>query len=270
MYYYQTFQPGPGVSRLVTDPEMEHVTDVLLSAVHFGRDPVTRKPYVHLNDHHPSKFEGLIADAQRLDSKVQIHLMIGGAGGGLRDLVEHQDIFYPLLRSELLDLFPTVSGINLDVEEGGIAEKDFEQLVGRLHSDYPDMELSLAPVAEDLLVSPETSDNFSHAQFLTGPCADKISLLMVQCYGPRSFSNEMLDNILGGPLPLSEAKIVMGMESGQLGWLHQVSNAVSEMARHHPSAGGFYDWELYGATKGWARTVSEAANQARSSYCSLL
>lgn len=270
MFYYQTFTPGSRATRLITDLQMEYVTDVFLSAVHFGRDPVTRKPYVHLNDNHPSEFEGLLADMKRIHN-VRIHLMLGGAGCGLQPLVEQPDIFYPIFQKELMALFPTVHGINLDVEEGGIKEADFESFVERLRRDYPDLELSLAPVAEDLLVPPTPSPDFSHAQFLTSSAAKHISLLMVQAYPPRSFSADMLGRILSGPLPISESQVAMGMESGQLGWLHNVSAAVEGMASRFPKMAGFYDWELYGATSGWSEAVAQASipSSSPSSYCCL-
>ena len=113
MFYYQTFTPGSRATRLITDLQMEYVTDVFLSAVHFGRDPVTRKPYVHLNDNHPSEFEGLLADVKRTQRRIQGHC-------GLQPLVEQPDIF--------IDLPKELVACSDDTIRGRRPRRDFESL----------------------------------------------------------------------------------------------------------------------------------------------
>ena len=64
VYYYQSIPVGEQSSLLITDPEMQHTTDVIIGAVHFGWTK-DRQPYVHLNDHPPSMFTGLLDDLRR-------------------------------------------------------------------------------------------------------------------------------------------------------------------------------------------------------------
>lgn len=278
--YYQTFQPGnkQPAELLSLSP---FVTDVLISALHFGYDPVNKHPYVHLNDHAPIMFTGLMHAIRSLPASVKVHLMLGGAGGGILPLArEFEDlngppptVFYPMLAHLLSGAFPRVAGLNIDVEEE-LQELAVERLVCRLAHDFPDLELSMAPVVGELLRPQVQPDMFSHSIFLRSDASKFVNKLYLQAYAPSAFAESTLRDVLAKKYPrVTAGHLLIGMLAGQEP-TEKAAKSAHDMARSLPNWSGVFLWELYGSDPGWPAAMAKAialkpTTPAIQKYCTI-
>jgi len=95
IYYYQTLTDLTPILF-----EGTPVTHIFLSAFHFGNN-TDGSPYIHLNNHNPfdEKFDKVwqqLSDAKNIYN-IEIHIMLGGAGGAFIDLYYNFGIYYPKL-----------------------------------------------------------------------------------------------------------------------------------------------------------------------------
>lgn len=254
MYFYQTFLPND-TQTLLHSPQMKHVTDVFIGAIHFGNNP---DPYVHLNDYPPSHFPRLFRDLAALNPAIRVHVMLGGAGGGLEPLIERPDIFYPLFRDTVIPSFLQLDGINIDIEEGSLEECKVEAFIKQVKHDFPYLSISMAPVIGELNSFPNFDNEwFSHAKLVRSKTAHLVDCYLVQAYSPEAFAESSLSGILTGPNSyyLCPEKIGVGMMTGQMGPLSKVTAAVRSMYAKYPTFSGIFDWELFGSTPGWSTAV---------------
>ena len=82
IYYYQTFS---SLIPLVHE-KLENVV-VYVSSIHFGKNSVNSKPYIHLNNQTPDIFPDLWLETELAScSGIKIMTMLGGAAGAYDEL----------------------------------------------------------------------------------------------------------------------------------------------------------------------------------------
>lgn len=249
-FFYQTFTQQDNC----LDELDKRVTDLYISSVHFGSGPITKKPYIHLNDHPPAYFKEFFLDLDKVRSGCRVHIMIGGAGGGLAPLVLKPSIYLPMLES-FLRYQTRITGINIDVEEAGISTEQVQQTLRHLHQSFPGYELSLSPIA-----SPASflhSGSFSIRDFVRAPEAQLVRTYLVQMYS--DFSNEALEAFVDAQLKYSD--ILVGTISDQFRYrMGDLAKAYSHMLHAHPDLGGAFDWEMYDSPVDWTDTIYACNN----------
>ena len=203
-YYHQTklgcISPGPA-------------NTVLVSSLHFGYD--AGSPYIHLNDWVPddARYRFLWTRLPLLKRRgVKVLFMMGGAGGAFTDLFENFHTFYGLLSDFLTAHENVIDGLNLDVEEN-VNLNHFQYLVLKLKQDFPNLELSLAPVVDELLnpTVPGAFSGFAY-QDLFDTVGDCFSQVYVQMYA-GSFTCKTFEKLVQ-IFTLDPAMLVPGMLSG--------------------------------------------------------
>ena len=253
-FYYQTFTQHDNCLNDL-DPR---VTDLYVAAVHFGHDPVTKKPYIHLNDHPPPYFNTFFEDLDKVRNDVRVHVMIGGAGGGLAPLIQKPTIYMPMLQSFLL-YHDRITGINIDVEEPGISTDDVCQLLQRLHELFRGYELSLAPIASPASGTPYPKDTFQWSAFLQRQEANLVRTYLVQMYS--DFTVDALNAFMRNKTLLS-SNILVGTISDQFKYrMKDLGTHYYNMLAAHPDLGGAFDWEMYDAPSDWVDTVANCHQQ---------
>lgn len=248
-FYYQTFTKEDFRPLLELDPN--EVTDLYVAAAHFNN---SQAPYLlHLNDHPPEYFTAFLTAVAKLPMGIRVHIMIGGAGGGLAPLCRDPAACLPLLQRFLFDN-PRITGINLDIEEPGISEMDVEALVCKLAEAYPGYEIAMAPIAScGASVSPiwKTADDFDLSVFTASDAARHVRVYCVQMYG--DLSPEALSRFLEAYPCIREDQIIAGTISGEFGRQpRQMAEAYTELLLGWPGVQGIVNWELYDAPDGWA------------------
>lgn len=244
------------------DPGRANV--VLVSALHFGYDthvdPHYGKftvPYLHLNDWLTTdpRYTKLWTNIQQWHSQgVDIHFMLGGAGGAFDYLFEDFDTFYPLLKTFLefaYKLVPTL-GLNLDVEEDSKIE-NILRLVQTLKHDFPSLSLSFAPVLDELL-NPNEPGAFSGFcyQDLFDEAGSDIDFVFVQMYA-GSFTATNYQRLID-TFSLKPQKLIPGMLSSDCPtpnsfqrWLGQVEQMKQLAQKKEFVYGGCFVWEYFDA-----------------------
>lgn len=270
-FYYQTFtrEAYPELSQL------DDVTDLYLSAVHFGTEGGA--PYIHLNDYPPEHFADFLKAVDYIPENIRVHVMLGGAGGGLEPLLDQPEVFFPLFQDFLI-ANSRITGVNLDIEEGGLSESSVESLVETLARTFPGYELSMAPIASpaqpspppQMTPSPPTTpppptppagnEPFSLAAFTSSPAGRLVSRYCVQMYG--DFTPGALSSFLASYPAIRDTQIVAGTISGQFGGdVKAMAAAYSGLLSEHPGVLGIVNWELYGAPHGWAQAAACAGRK---------
>lgn len=236
-YYAQTFATDPSTGLpstrsllpLVDDPHRSFACKlvVYIASLHVGTDPITRAPYLHLNDTDVRDlvpfFDSLCALVARCRQEaakgkrgpVELRVMLGGAGGAYTALFADFEPRYALLRDFLLAQRGWVDGLDLDIEEpladtAGAALDRVCLLVRRLDADVPTaFSLTLAPVAYSLTDDEPGLGGFVYSAFARTPEAARIAAYNVQAYGCFSAQTfrEMVRNGFGTPA----CPVVMGM-----------------------------------------------------------
>lgn len=239
LYYYQTFI---NVDQLVT--HTEDIDVMIISSIHFDKTR-DNKPGIFLNDNNPYEviFNAMWSQMDQLYNKgVDIHLMIGGAGGAYDVLFSDFNSYYPLLQ-KLLKQKSFISGVDLDIEEG-VDYNNVIMLVRKLKEDFPHYKITFAPVASSLQTDGGSMGGFSYKK-LYNEIGDKIDWFNTQCY--NSFSYETYDSIIKNGYP--PEKVVMGMISGEFTTdnFNQVLEVIKKIKKTYPTMSGVYDWEYINA-----------------------
>jgi len=264
--YYQTFTNKDFGLLQSLDPS--EVTDLYLAAAHFNN---AQAPYLlHLNDYPPEHFEDFLMAVARLPMGIRVHLMLGGAGGGLAPLCRDPEACLPLLQRFLVNN-PRITGLNLDIEESGILENDVEALVCRLARAYPGYEIAMAPIAScrrppsPTTTSWKTVDEFDLAVFSATDAARHVRTYCVQMYG--DLSPEALNQFLKTYPSIRADQIVAGTISGEFGAdPHRMADAYTELLLGWPQVQGIVNWELYDAPQGWAAAAAACPLLFREAY----
>ena len=273
-FYYQTFTRHDNCLEEID----KRVTDLYISSIHFGFDLTTKKPYMHLNDHPTSYFKELFDDLDKLTSKCRVHIMIGGAGGGLSPLIQKPIIYMPMLRC-FLRFQTRITGINLDVEEPDVTTSDVQQLITNLHTMLPGYELSLSPIASP--ASFLSSSFFSLEKFIKTEEASWVKTYLIQMYS--DFSCEALESYLSDYPKIKYTQVLVGTLSDQFKYrMNDLHLNYKQMLQKHPDLGGIFDWEMFDAPNDWVDTVAACTtkpttenvsmfyNENIVSYCTLL
>jgi len=176
IYYYQTF------SSLAPLAPLDNVV-VYVCSLHFGQDPDTQAPYIHLNNHPPDTFTDLWPDLEvASQSGIRIMTMLGGAGTAYGVLFSDFATYYKLLHT-FLQNYPVIRGIDLDVEET-VSLTDIKRLIQRLHDDFGEsFTITMAPLAGSLIRDSPGMGGFSYKHLIESPEGKSISWFNVQCYG---------------------------------------------------------------------------------------
>ena len=240
IYYYQTFHSlQPLLKQTPILP-----THIHLASFHFGTNQ--QKPYIHLNDHPPehSIFKTVWKEIQDIRSQgVKIMYMIGGAGGAYTDLFSDFETYYKLLQ-ETLTKFPYCDGIDLDVEEE-VTYENIVKLIQRIKKDYPQFQISMAPVSSALETDEPGMGGFSYKRLMTSEVGKQINYLNGQFYGDDIVpSYEQV--IQNGYKP---NQIVYGMISSD-GPFDTILKNISLLKKKYPNFGGVFIWEYFNAPPG--------------------
>jgi len=251
-YYYQSFV---GLQQLAT--HYQDVDRLIVSSLHFDDDP-HGAPGIYLNDNEPNDviFYQMWTEVEKASAEgVDVHLMVGGAGGAFQALFSDFEGYYPLL-SDLLRDKSFITGINLDIEET-VALPDVKRLIQRLSDDFSDsndsnsngsdrgFQVTMAPVQGAMTSDSSGMGGFSYKELFGSPEGQLISSFNVQCYG--AFSYDTFKAIVDNGYP--SHKICLGIMSGQYTseTFHEFVSEVQQINRAFPEFAGVYDWEYLNA-----------------------
>ena len=280
-YYAQTFDADPtthlpvasSLSALLTDTTLTPDDTLILyiSSLHFGTDPSTSKPYLHLNDTDTDELEAFWQDVQRRCEKavcrVEVRVMLGGAGGAYTTLFTDFDAYYELLHG-FLQTHSFISGIDLDIEEQLHTDPKqalarVQKLITRLHHAvaHP-FAITMAPVASLLLDNSVGMGGFVYKDLAQSPCGQMISQYNVQAYG--SYDYDTFHSIVQNGF--APEQLVFGMLGDEFEQATPFASAMTELQRitnTYPQHGGAILWE-YGDTKVdgvvWGQAVRRAVH----------
>ena len=258
-YYYQSFV---GLHQILKDP---HYTDlIIVSSIHFGLNK-EKQPHIYLNDNlpHDPIFDKVWTECHALANQgVQIHLMVGGAGGAYDVLFKDYETYYPML-ADLLRNKTFISGVNLDIEEV-VHLSDVYKLITDLKKDFTELDITMAPVQSSLESDDPGMGGFSYKDLWTH-MKDHIDMLNVQAY--ESFSYESFETIVKNGYP--PEKIIMGLESGQFtkDSFKVALGEIQKIMSKYPTFGGVYDWEYLNAPPLGSKDPSEFAKLMKSVTC---
>ena len=239
IYYYQTFV---GLQKLST--HLNDIDIINISSIHFDEDGSSKS--IYLNDHSPYDpiFDDMWRETEMADAQgVTIMLMIGGAGGAYTQLFQDFDTYYPQLK-ELLSRKSFLSGVDLDIEES-IDLSNVIKLIDHLKRDFPDLKISMAPIASAMTGDSPGLGGFSYKDLLNSEAGSQIDWWNVQCY--NEFSATTFQAIVTNGY--DPRMIHMGMMSGQYD-KDTFQNALSEIQKillKYPMMGGVFDWEYLDA-----------------------
>lgn len=265
IYYYQTLDDLEPILSLNPQP----VTHLILAAIHFGIDPDTDNPYIHLNNYPPTdpRFNNVwkqLAMAKNTHG-INIRLMIGGAGGAYNTLFNDYGTYYQML----LDLLKTgpaaglVSGVDLDVEEPVILS-NIQMLMQDLHADMPGLKFTMAPVARSMY-TPGASGmgGFEYKKLLETQEGQLIEWFNCQFYyGDFDLSHfDQTIQTLGDLI--SPSQIVMGAETGQWapGNWQPCYDILKIVANKYGNMGGAFYWEYSLRPDNWETNVANAISR---------
>jgi hypothetical protein len=264
IYYYQTFTGLEDV--LNQKPRV--VTDIIISSIHFGLN-IDGSPYIHINDNNPDDktFNAMWSEAFiASDMGINVHLMLGGAGGAFVDLFENFEVYYKLLL-DLINSKQFINGINLDVEES-IGLDKIITLIERLDKDLDkDFQITLAPVSFALVTDTSGMGGFSYKDLKNSHVGDRISQLNGQFYGDFTF--ETYDNVIKNGY--SEEEIVIGMLGSEYDQnsMKDACAEVKKIVAKYPNFAGVFVWEYCIAPPDkvnhalWAKMISNAIKQEK-------
>ena len=266
--YYQTLIDLNPLISLIKEKQQQILTHITLASIHFGINQ-NNEPYIHLNDDSPSssKFTKVFSqlnEIKEIEGKpININLLIGGAGTAFNRLFSDYDSYYNLLKKSVQTSLNFVDGFNLDIEED-VDINDIIKLVNNLKSDFPEKQITFAPLASSISTDSPGMGGFSY-KTLNQKIGDKIDFYNVQCYGEYSESlfNKMVEN--GYPCE----KIVMGMLSGQdfNNIIQELEKIVINPDKKKSNIGGVAVWEYFNAPPSspqhpyvWCEIVSHILN----------
>lgn len=238
--YYQTFI---GLDSVVENPD--YLDTIIISSIHFGSTN-GGAPYIHLNDVPPSntQFSALWDTTKLLSNKIEILLMIGGAGGGYNYLFAHYKQCYALLK-DTLRTYDWISGVDLDIEEF-VDIKNIKRLMGDIKKDFgSDFKITMAPLACSLEEDVSGMGGFIYKDLYLSSYGKYIDRFHVQAYG--DYTLETFDLIVNNGYPSD--KIVLGMVTGQFDkdTFSDALHTMREIEQLYPSMGGAFVWEYCNA-----------------------
>jgi hypothetical protein len=270
IYYYQTFI---GLDDLLAE-DSPSVTHIILSSIHFGIYPITKKPYIHLNDHVPEdvRFKIVWEQLEELSQRgVVILLMIGGAGGAYSTLFENE-INYQIYLQKLIDVlcnFSFIQGIELDVEET-VDPKNLQKFLRDIekyttYQTTSNFIYTMAPIAESLLTDTPGLGGFRYKDFLSTPEGSWITWLNVQCY--FSFSEETYEKLIQAGF--APEFITMGMINSEFtsAGFSQCLNIINALCKKYPLFGGVDIWEYDNSPPDtdnpakWSQLIQQVINE---------
>jgi hypothetical protein len=264
IYYYQTFIGLEGILNQNPTP----VTDIIISSIHFGTN-LDGSPYIHLNDNLPYDkcFDDMWSEALMAYEKgINIHLMLGGAGGAFIDLFSNFDIYYRLL-IELIKEKDFINGINLDIEES-IGLDNTITLIKKLREDLGDeFTISLAPVSFALVSNGQGLGGFSYADLINSEVGTELDFLNGQFYGDFTF--ETYDKAIENGYEPEELVIGMLGTEYNNNTLQEACNEIRKIYSKYPEFGGVFLWEYCDAPTGgnspekWALEISKAIKKEK-------
>ena len=242
IYYYQTFKN----MYHIVNSNSTYVTDIILGAIHFGYN--SSKPYIHLNDFPPNyyKFNNVWSDLDYLkqEKNVNIHLMVGGAGGAFTELFNNFDIFYNLLKQTILE-HDCITGINLDIEEQ-VDINNVINLIQLLVDDFGEnFTISFAPVETALIIDAPGIGGFLYKDLKNSRVGKYIDYYLGQFYGDFNFSS--YDTVIkNGWLP---DEIVIGMlsQSFNKDTFIKACFEINTIKQKYNDFGGVFTWEYFNA-----------------------
>jgi hypothetical protein len=240
IYYYQTFI---GLDKLLG--HAQDIDMIFISSIHFNKNKYGNR-LIYLNDNEPYEriFNNLWCQTQLISSQgVTIGLMIGGAGLAFQELFSDFTHYYPQLK-ELLRDKTWIKAINLDVEEK-VDINQIKMLLRILKDDFPDIHLSMAPVANSLVTDSIGLGGFSYKELYNSYEERLIDAFFIQAY--QDFSFDIFDRIVKNGYP--PEKLVLGMLSSQY-TSETFPDALDELKKikeAYPKMIGAFDWEYIDA-----------------------
>lgn len=247
-YYYQTFN---GLKPILY-PKTP-VTHIHLSSVHFHPGN-NGSPQIFLNDNtfDDPDFDSVwqeLEEAQKLG--IKIILMVGGAGGAYTTLFDDYNNYYPLLL-EVLNNYPVISGIDLDIEEG-VELSNVKKLINNLIDDRgDDFYIAMAPLSYSLQTDDSGMGGFCYKTLYQSPEGLYIRYFNGQFYGSYQVSD--YDKVVKNGYPAQ--KVVMGMLGGED--FDSNLKTLQQLAQKYPKFGGAFIWEYCDAPDNWAEKVYQA------------
>jgi len=230
--YYQTLN---GLDAILTPNPM--ITHIHLASIHFGADPQTNEPYIHLNNKSPydESFATVweqLTQAVRLG--IEVKLMIGGAGGGYSTLFSDFNLYYGFLK-ELLHNKPQISGVDLDIEEG-VSLNNVQILIKQLKEDFGDeLTISMAPVQSSLEQDQSGMGGFIYKDLLNSPEGKFIDYFNGQFYS--DYSCAAYERVVNNGY--NSEMVVMGAIDGEFNF-DEISKTVT---KYGDKFGGVFVWE---------------------------
>lgn len=255
IYYYQTLI---GLEDVIKKSSSVNV--IYISSIHFGKNP-DNSPYIHLNNKSPNDkiHDKLWIEAKECHKKgIDISVMLGGAGGAYTDLFDNFATNYTLLLSMLRER-PYITGIDLDIEEE-VSLKNVKFLIRTLRLDFPNMRITMAPIASSLSSDGPGMGGFSYKDLYNSNEGKEISWFNVQAYG--DYSPEGMDDIVKNGYPAS--KIVYGMLSIQFDkdTFKNALQTIQHIKEKYKYFCGVFVWEYFDCPPGpkpidWAVEISK-------------
>lgn len=249
--YYQTIYTtdADGTKHYVDPTPLAKVaTDVNVGAVHLNDDRS-----LHLNDDPPNdpSFDRMWADLHAMQRRgVKVNAFVGGAAqGSYRNLAEHFDVYYPILRDFLRTY--RLDGVDLDIEEP-FSLDDTVHLVRALRHDFgPRFIITLTPVAADLAGLTDFSGGFSYAE-LERRAGRDINWYNAQfyCGWGDLRTTDMYDKVLANGF--APSRFVAGTVTNPAncgGYVEPatLASVLHTLTREHPDFGGVAGWEYFNA-----------------------
>lgn len=239
IYYYQTLTD---LSSILI--ENTPVTHLILSSFHFGKNN-DNSPYIHLNNFPPndSKFNKVWSQLKDAKEKynIEVHIMLGGAGGAFNVLFSDFDTYYKMLFNTLIAYDSIVTGINLDIEESTTLSNT-QMLIKCLKRDFgSNFKITMAPVQSSLQSNIPGMAGFCYKDLYCSSEGKMIDYFNGQFYYELSFDAYKQCIVNGYP----SEKIVLGMIAGQ-----DISGAlqvVKQINNVYPNFGGVFMWEYFNA-----------------------
>lgn len=239
IYYYQTLTD---LSSILI--ENTPVTDIILSSFHFGKNS-DNSPYIHLNNFPPndSKFNKVWCQLKEAKEKynIEVHIMLGGAGGAFNVLFSDFDTYYKMLFNTLLAHDSFVTGINIDIEETTTLSNT-QMLITCLKRDFGSkFKITMAPVQSSLQSNIPGMGGFCYKDLYSSTEGKMIDYFNGQFYYDLSFDAYKQCIVNGYP----SEKVVLGMIASQ-----DISGAlqvVKQINNVYPNFGGVFMWEYFNA-----------------------
>ena len=240
IYYYQTFTS----LKSILDLKPQLVTDIIVSSIHFGKN-LDLSPYIHLNDHIPTNtiFDTMWEEIEMANNMgINIHVMVGGAGGAFTDLFENFNIYYEMLKN-FIKSKSYIKGINLDVEEETSLE-NIKMLINKLNEDFgSDFVITMAPVSFALIGDNPGMGGFKYKELIKSDEGKRLNWLNGQFYG--NFNLESYNLVIENGY--NEEQIVLGMLGNDFDskLFKSACKEITKIYNCYPNFGGVFVWEYF-------------------------